>query len=170
MTRRVEGTSRIYQLADPTVLAGYHALVAVAQARIAEVSALADASFGPVVGARAVTLDEFEAVAGDPHVVLVDVRPASEFAAGHVAGAVTIPVSELATRMGVTTAVEHPATTAAPGPLAAGGWSIHTLPVDTAGRADPAAMPDGPIGLATVPPRASARSTSAAAPTPPRPR
>jgi len=99
VTRRVEGTSRIYQLADPTVLAGYHALVAVAQARIAEVSALADASFGPVVGARAVTLDEFEAVAGDPHVVLVDVRPASEFAAGHVAGAVNIPVSELATRM-----------------------------------------------------------------------
>lgn len=100
VTRRVEGTSRIYRLADPAVLAGYHALVALAEARIVEVSALADAFFGQVDGARAVTLEEFQALAEDLDVVLVDVRPASEYAAGHVAGAVNIPVSDLATRMG----------------------------------------------------------------------
>ena len=99
VTRRVEGTSRIYRLADATVLAGYRALVALAEARIAEVSTLAAAFFGEVDGARAVTFEEFDALALDPHVVLVDVRPASEYAAGHVAGAVNIPVSELATRM-----------------------------------------------------------------------
>ena len=99
VTRRVEGTSRIYRLADPAVLAGYRALVALAEARIAEVSAVADAFFGQVDGARAVTFEEFDALAGDPYVVLVDVRPASEFAAGHVAGAVNIPVSDLAERM-----------------------------------------------------------------------
>jgi cysteine desulfurase len=54
------------------------------------------------------------------------------------------------TRVAVTTAVEHPATTAPLGLLAAQGWSVHPLPVDTDGRADPTAVPDGPIGLATV--------------------
>lgn len=99
VTRRVDGTSRVYRLADPAVLAGYRAMVALAEARIAEVSALADAFFGQVDGARPVTFDEFDALAGDPGVVLVDVRPASEYAAGHVAGAVNIPVAELAQRM-----------------------------------------------------------------------
>ncbi len=99
VTRRVEGTSRVYRLPDPAVLATYRALVALAEARIAEVSALADAFFGQVDGARAVTFDEFEALIGDPDVTLVDVRPASEYTAGHITGAVNIPVAELADRM-----------------------------------------------------------------------
>ncbi|MGB8021961.1 MAG: cysteine desulfurase family protein [Candidatus Nanopelagicales bacterium] len=53
-------------------------------------------------------------------------------------------------RVAVTTAVEHPASTAPLGLLAAGGWRVDTLPVDRDGRADPAAIPDGPIGLASV--------------------
>lgn len=99
VTRRVEGTSRVYRLADPSVLAGYRALVTLAESRISEVSALAEAFFGRVDGARAVTFDDLDAMALREHVVLVDVRPASEYAAGHVAGAVNIPVAELASRM-----------------------------------------------------------------------
>ena len=44
-TRRVEGTSRIYRLADQSVLIAYQALVGVAQSRIAEVKAMADSFF-----------------------------------------------------------------------------------------------------------------------------
>ena len=54
------------------------------------------------------------------------------------------------TRVAISTAVEHPATTAPLRLLAADGWTVHTLPVDPEGRANPAAIPDGPIGLATV--------------------
>ncbi len=54
------------------------------------------------------------------------------------------------TPIAVTTAVEHPATTAPLALLAAQGWAVHPLPVDRAGRADPATVPDGPIGLASV--------------------
>jgi cysteine desulfurase len=54
------------------------------------------------------------------------------------------------TRVAISTAVEHPATTAPLRLLAAQGWSVHPLPVDPEGRANPAAIPDGPIGLATV--------------------
>ena len=99
VTRRVEGTARVYRLADPSVLAGYRALVALAESRIAEVSALAEAFFGEVDGARAVSLADFDSLAHDDHVVLVDVRPATEYATGHVPGAVNIPVAELAARM-----------------------------------------------------------------------
>ena len=43
VVRRVQGTSRVYRLADPAVLAGYRALVALAESRLVEVTALAEA-------------------------------------------------------------------------------------------------------------------------------
>lgn len=57
------------------------------------------AFFGDVDGARAVSLADFDALAHDEPVVLVDVRPATEYATGHVAGAINIPVAELAAPM-----------------------------------------------------------------------
>jgi rhodanese-related sulfurtransferase len=99
VTRRVDGTSRVYRLADPTVLAGYRALVAVAESQIAEVTALAAAFFGEVDGARPIEFAEFDELTRTEGVVLVDVRPESEFAAGHVDGAVNIPTADLADRM-----------------------------------------------------------------------
>lgn len=59
-------------------------------------------------------------------------------------------VTAAATPTAVTTAVEHPATTAPLRMLAADGWVVHALPVDAAGRADAVALPAGPIGVATV--------------------
>lgn len=100
VSRRVEGSSRVYRLADPTVLRAYQALVAVAEARIAEVSALASAFFGEVDGARPVSLAELQAaMAGDEQLTLIDVRPEREFVNGHVPGAVNIPLAEMAERL-----------------------------------------------------------------------
>lgn len=50
----------------------------------------------------------------------------------------------------VTTGVEHPATTAPLALLAATGWTVHRLPVDTEGRAIAGAIPAGPVGLGTA--------------------
>lgn len=58
--------------------------------------------------------------------------------------------TQAGTRVTVTTAVEHPATTAPLALLAAAGWAIHPLPVDDQGRADPTQVPASPVGLATV--------------------
>ncbi|NMM30064.1 MAG: metalloregulator ArsR/SmtB family transcription factor [Cellulomonas sp.] len=99
VTRRVEGTSRVYRLADPAVETGYRALVALAEQHIAEVTALSDAFFRQADGTRPVTFSEFDEMSRTGEVVLVDVRPPSEFDAGHVEGAVNIPVADLATRM-----------------------------------------------------------------------
>ncbi len=100
VARRVEGTSRVYHLADPTVLAAYQALVAVAEARIVEVKVLAQSFFGEADGATPVGMAELRAaMAADEHLTLIDVRPESEYASGHVPGALNLPLADLARRM-----------------------------------------------------------------------
>lgn len=99
VVRRVEGTSRVYRLADDAVETGFHALVALAEQHITELSALTDAFFEQADGARPVSFTEFDEMARSGHVILVDVRPSSEYAAGHVDGAINIPVADLASRM-----------------------------------------------------------------------
>jgi cysteine desulfurase len=54
------------------------------------------------------------------------------------------------TAVAVTTAVEHPATTAPLALLSDMGWTVHRLPVDAEGRAHSDAVPAGPIGLGTA--------------------
>lgn len=100
VTRRIQGTSRVYRLADPAVETGYRTLVGLAEQHIAEVAALTDAFFEHADGAKPVSFSEFDEMSRTGHVMLVDVRPSSEFDAGHVDGAVNIPVAELAARIG----------------------------------------------------------------------
>jgi rhodanese-related sulfurtransferase len=98
-TRR-DGTSVWYRLAAPEVFQLVQALRSLAASRLAEVERLAAA----YLGAR----DELEPVSrqelarrlqdGDDLVVL-DVRPAAEHAAGHLPGAMSIPVGELRRRL-----------------------------------------------------------------------
>lgn len=100
VTRRVEGTSRIYRLSDPAVLAAYQALVSVAEVRIAEVSVLADSFFGQTDGARPMRIADLEqAMVAGQDLTLIDVRPSTEYGAGHVPGAINIPLADLAERM-----------------------------------------------------------------------
>ena len=75
VSRRVEGTSRVYRLSHPSVLAAYQALVAVAEARIAEVSALASAFFADSDGAQPMSLVELQrAMAADEQLTLIHAR------------------------------------------------------------------------------------------------
>lgn len=99
VTRRRDGLHIRYSLADEAVLAGYRGLVALAEARLAEVSALAAAFFGGVDGAEPVTLAELDELQQSGNVIVVDVRPAEEFVAGHIEGAISVPLAELAGRM-----------------------------------------------------------------------
>lgn len=99
VARRVEGTARIYRLADPGVEAAYRTLVGLAEGRIDQVTSLAEAFFAQADGTRPITFEEFDQMTRDGNVVLVDVRPASEFTSGHVDGAVNIPLADLAIRM-----------------------------------------------------------------------
>jgi rhodanese-related sulfurtransferase len=98
-TRR-EGTWVYYRLAGPEVFELWRALRTLASARLAEVERLAAAYLGDRDELEPVTREELarRLQDGDPLVVL-DVRPAAEHAAGHLPGAVSIPVEELWRRL-----------------------------------------------------------------------
>ena len=95
---RRDGLHVVYRISDPSVVAGYVAVRAVAEARLGEVRELAEAFFGDVDGVEPVGIAELVARAASGDVVLVDVRPRVEFEAGHLPGAVNIPLAELADR------------------------------------------------------------------------
>jgi rhodanese-related sulfurtransferase/DNA-binding transcriptional ArsR family regulator len=98
-TRR-DGTRIHYRLAGPDIADLYARLRDVAAGRLANVEAARRAYLGPSADVAEV-VDRAEllrrARAGD--VVVLDVRPADEYAAGHIPGSVSIPVDELAERM-----------------------------------------------------------------------
>jgi len=97
VTRTREGTSVRYALAGDEALEAWLSLRAASVARLAEVERAAREYLGDDVE----TIGRTELVErlrrGD--IVLVDVRPAEEYAAGHIEGARSIPIDELESRL-----------------------------------------------------------------------
>jgi len=96
---RKEGLRVFYRLADPKVLAGYRALRLLAEDRLAELDRLVRDYFGGVDGLEPVGREELLHRVRSGKVVLIDVRPAEEYEAGHIAGALSIPLSRLEKRL-----------------------------------------------------------------------
>ena len=98
-TRR-QGTSIHYRLAGPEVFELWRALRTLARSRLAEVERLAAAYLGARDELEPVTRDELARRLQDgDNLVVLDVRPAVEHAAGHLPVAVSVPVSELRRRL-----------------------------------------------------------------------
>jgi rhodanese-related sulfurtransferase/DNA-binding MarR family transcriptional regulator len=97
---RREGTSVHYRLASPEVFELWRTLRTLAASRLAEVERLAAAYLGDRDELEPVTREELARRLQDGHnLVVLDVRPAAEYAAGHLPGAVSIPVGELHRRL-----------------------------------------------------------------------
>lgn len=97
-TRR-EGTRVIYRLAGDDVLQLVVSVRELAQARLTEVDQVVDAYFTARDTLTPVGRDELLAQATRGEVLVLDVRPREEFAAGHIPGAVSIPLDELRARL-----------------------------------------------------------------------
>jgi rhodanese-related sulfurtransferase/DNA-binding HxlR family transcriptional regulator len=97
VSRRREGTSVRYALAGEDVLALWLALRDASAARLAEVERAAREYLGEEV--EAIGREELIARLSRGDAVLVDVRPAEEYAAGHIDGARSIPIDELERRL-----------------------------------------------------------------------
>jgi rhodanese-related sulfurtransferase/DNA-binding transcriptional ArsR family regulator len=97
---RKAGLHVFYRLADPMVLRGYRALRELAEARLSEMARLADDYFTNADGLEPVESAELLGRARNRDAVVIDVRPAEEYAAGHVTGALSVPLSELERRLG----------------------------------------------------------------------
>ncbi|MGY3565262.1 ArsR/SmtB family transcription factor [Sinomonas sp. RB5] len=102
VTTRRSGTRIFYTVAGPDVLRLYALLRGVAQERVADVEPRRVA-YLRLAGERAseegLTREELAERAAAGTVTVLDVRPAEEFAAGHLPDAVSIPLDELEARL-----------------------------------------------------------------------
>lgn len=97
-TRR-EGTYVYYRLAGDDVVRLLQALEALGHGRLAEVRQVVDLYLDGRDALEPVSLRDLRRLMRDASVTVVDVRPAEEFRAGHIPGALSIPVPELKRRL-----------------------------------------------------------------------
>jgi len=93
---RREGTRAIYRLASDDVAGLWAAVRWVAGRHLAEVTVLADEYLGDRGHVEQLSAAELEQRLASGDVVVLDVRPEREYAAGHIAGARSAPIDELA--------------------------------------------------------------------------
>jgi ArsR family transcriptional regulator len=96
---RREGKFVLYRLADDAVLGLTAALSGVAQRNLAEVDRIRRAYFAERDSMEPVSREDLLGRMRDGLVTVLDVRPADEFATGHLPGAVNIPLGELEQRL-----------------------------------------------------------------------
>jgi len=97
-TRR-DGTYIYYRLADADVARFVRDLQQLGRRRLAEVEQVARQYIDDRDELAPVTLPELRRLVRDGDVTVIDVRPNDEYAAGHIPGAVSIPVAELKRRL-----------------------------------------------------------------------
>lgn len=98
-TRRT-GTYVFYRLPDDSIIALVRELQALARSRLAEVDRAARAYLGDRDEMEPISARELRArLRNGDALVVVDVRPADEYDAGHLPGAVSIPLAELKKRL-----------------------------------------------------------------------
>jgi rhodanese-related sulfurtransferase len=97
VTRTREGTRVVYTLAGEEALRLWLALRDASAAQLAEVERAAHEYLGEDV--ETIGREDLLERLSSGDVVLVDVRPAEEFAAGHIEGARSIPLAELERRL-----------------------------------------------------------------------
>jgi DNA-binding transcriptional ArsR family regulator len=96
---RKQGLFVYYRLADPVVFDLCAAIQKVALHRLADLERLLDEHFGDRAAAKPVRLEELLERLGSNDVIVLDARPLNEYQAGHIAGAISLPVDEIQHRL-----------------------------------------------------------------------
>ena len=96
---RKDGLFVHYRLAGAEVFDLSRVLRTVAEKRLAELERVVHEHFGDRVDAEAVPMVELLKRARSKQVIILDTRPAREYVAGHIAGALSVPVDELQRRL-----------------------------------------------------------------------
>lgn len=95
LTSRREGTRVFYALASPRVAELWSALRDVAAEHVAGIEKLTTAYLGDRRDIEAITRDELASRLRRRDVVVIDVRPTTEYVAGHIPGARSVPPDEV---------------------------------------------------------------------------
>jgi rhodanese-related sulfurtransferase/DNA-binding transcriptional ArsR family regulator len=88
-----------YRLADPAIVDLCAAIRTVAERRSAQLERLVREHFGGRSDAEPVAMADLLKRSRSRDIVILDTRPANEYAAGHIAGAISVPVDELQRRL-----------------------------------------------------------------------
>jgi rhodanese-related sulfurtransferase/DNA-binding transcriptional ArsR family regulator len=99
VTTRRDGTRICYRLAGRDVAELLARVREVAHSRLPDVEAARLAYLGPD-GGQPVTRAELAGLTATGQVTVLDVRPPEEYAAGHIPGALSVPLDELTDRLG----------------------------------------------------------------------
>ena len=97
---RRDGTRIYYSLSSPVVLTLWRTMRQAAEEHVAGLQELASDYLGDRSKLRTITRDALRSRLRDGDVVVLDVRPEPEYTAGHIRGAITIPISDLKSRLG----------------------------------------------------------------------
>jgi rhodanese-related sulfurtransferase len=95
-----EGVHIHYHVADPSVIGLWLELRTVAERQLPEMGQVLDAYRYRRHEFEKISVDELQARLSNGDVTLIDVRPQEEYLAGHLPGAISIPLSELEPRIG----------------------------------------------------------------------
>jgi rhodanese-related sulfurtransferase/DNA-binding MarR family transcriptional regulator len=96
---RRDGVKVYYRLTDPGVSALIGQVQDFAASRLAGAEHAARSYLGDVAALEPVAQDELARRLRDGQVLVMDVRPEAEYAAGHIPGAVSVPHDQLAARI-----------------------------------------------------------------------
>jgi rhodanese-related sulfurtransferase/DNA-binding transcriptional ArsR family regulator len=96
---RKDGLFVYYRLADPAIYDLCVAIRTVAERRLADLERLVREKFGDRTDPEPVEMRDLLERVRSNAVVILDTRPAQEYEAGHIAGAISVPVDELKERL-----------------------------------------------------------------------
>jgi rhodanese-related sulfurtransferase len=100
VTTRRSGTFVYYRLASPEVVGFWRALQGIARTTHADIERLVDEYLGDGGDLEELTKEDlWRRINSNDRLVVLDVRPQEEYAAGHIPGAVSIPLEELKKRI-----------------------------------------------------------------------
>lgn len=96
---RKQGLFVYYRLAEPAVFELCTAIRRVAERRLADLERLVRRQFGDRSNPAPISMRELLARAHSRDVIILDARPSAEYQAGHIAGAISVPIDELQGRL-----------------------------------------------------------------------
>ncbi len=96
---RKRGTRVLYRVADPNVCRFLYGMQHLARGRLAEVDRIAQAYFEARDELEPISRDDLLKRLGRRGTLVLDVRPAEEYEAGHIPGAISVPIRELRKRL-----------------------------------------------------------------------
>ncbi|MDA8101911.1 MAG: metalloregulator ArsR/SmtB family transcription factor [Nitrospiraceae bacterium] len=99
LRQRREGTRIYYRLSGPAVDALWDALREVAEGTRDDLARLQVAYVGDLSEVSVVSRDKLAQMMRDAEVVVIDVRPEVEYLDGHITNAISIPITELESRI-----------------------------------------------------------------------